>query len=269
MKKAFRGKYRILASENLAPDVFELKINASDIATASSAGQFVNVYPEGGAMLLPRPISIADAKNDTIVLAFAVVGAGTESMANYKNGDHIELMGPLGNGFFSYGENEKLPEPKEVLLIGGGTGIPPLRFAASELKREYKSDVKLTACLGFAKQPWYKDDFEQVCDEVKIGSETEGEADFKGNVIKLMDTVFNGNGRENPELALACGPRPMLEAAAKWCEYRGIPLRVSLEERMGCGYGVCAGCAVKPRNSTTKKKVCSDGPVFWAEEVKW
>ena len=89
-----------------------------------------------------------------------------------------------------------------------------------------------------------------------------------------------------PSLALACGPWPMMAAASEWCKTRTIPLRVSLEERMGCGYGACAGCAVrtlllndpaKPQNGPSvidaegfiRKKVCVHGPVFWADEVVW
>jgi len=272
MKKAFRGKYHVRACENIAPEVFELRIDAPEIATASSAGQFVNVYLPGGAMLLPRPISIADAGEDSLVLVFAAVGAGTEIMSGFKGGDRIELMGPLGKGFFVYPGNPlsaKDAEPVKVLIIGGGTGVPPLYFAARELKREKGEAVKLTACLGFAGQTWYKDDFGRVCDEVYIGSETEDRADFKGNVIELLDTLDSGGANEKPDLALTCGPRPMLSAAAKWCGARGIPLRASLEERMGCGYGACAGCAVTTRAGTIKKKVCTEGPVFWADEVVW
>ena len=289
-KKAYRGEYRIQASTNISPGVFELQIVASEIAKAASAGQFVNIYLPGGDMLLPRPIGIADSTGDTLVLVYAVVGNGTKALTCYKNGDFIELMGPMGTGFFDYPgspadktETGGSARVDEVLLIGGGTGVPPLHFAARMLKQINGGPLKLTACLGFSAEPWYRGDFEEVCDEVRISSEAEGTADFHGNVIELLDMVYQEN---RPSMALACGPGPMLAAASKWCDDRDIPLRVSLEERMGCGYGACAGCTIatrplndanKPQNGPeapeikgiVKKKVCVHGPVFWADEVVW
>ena len=241
---------------------------------------------------------------------------------------------------------------REVLLIGGGTGGPPLYFAARSLVRGPKAGLapeqgpapwqshelepdskipagirmrqtdcpgfpagirmkqtacpgfpagaalKLTACLGFSAEPWYAEKFEAICDDVYVASETDGTAGFCGNVIELLDTIYplaewgrkqlysEETAKPYPDLALACGPKPMLAAAAKWCGARDIPLRVSLEERMGCGYGACAGCtidtkllndAAKPQNGPAvpdesgivRKKVCVHGPVFWADEVVW
>jgi len=274
MPKAIRGNYKIISVKNIAPDVFELRLHAPEIARDASAGQFVNIYLPDGAMLLPRPISIADSYDDELVLVFAVVGAGTKALSLMGSGEYIELMGPLGSGFFDYPDAEEF---FRVLLIGGGAGVSPLRFAARELRRDNKS---IAAFLGFAGKPWYTGEFYAVCDEVNIASETAGEASFHGNVIEMLDAEAGF------DLALACGPRPMMAAAALWCAARDIPLRVSLEERMGCGYGVCAGCTVplrllndaqKPQNGpsikdpngVTKKKACVHGPVFWADEVIW
>jgi len=306
-KKALRGSYRIVAVNKIAPDIVEMRISAPEIARIASPGQFVNVYLPGGEMLLPRPICIADAADDSVTLVFAVVGKGTEALSRFAGGQYIELMGPLGTGFFDYPgsptadslpddslpddslpvdslPDDSLPDvsaarpgPAEVLLIGGGTGVAPLYFAARKLESIHVDRLKRTACLGFSVEPWYTDDLKRVCDEVLIGSETEGMAAFHGNVIELLDTMYNSDNKhksditKKPVLALACGPRPMLAAAAKWCETRDIPLRVSLEERMGCGYGACAGCSVNTpaANGIIKKKVCVHGPVFWANEVLW
>jgi len=330
-EKARRGKYRIISANRIASDITELRINAPEIADRAAPGQFVNVYLPGGELLLPRPIGIADARDDTITLVFAVVGKGTKALSRFEEGQHIELMGPLGTGFFDYPgspaddsgtQEDRSPgtgffdypgspaddsgtqedrsklhaeegRPFEVLLIGGGTGVPPLYYAARELERIHGNLVRRTACLGFPAEPWYTNGFGRVCNNVLIGSETEGAAEFHGNVIELLDTVYplpqTKEGiqiKTYTALALACGPRPMLAAAAKWCEARDIPLRVSLEERMGCGYGACAGCTVDTRplndagrpqngpiipdaNGIIRKKVCVHGPVFWADEVAW
>jgi len=274
MQKAFRGNYTITQNKEISPGIFEIRFSAPEICGAAAGGQFVNVYLPGGAMLLPRPVSITGT-DGSLTLVYAVVGAGTEALSLIEEGECIELMGPLGDGGFDYPGNTA----KDILLIGGGLGIPPLLFAAQKMKE--KSDVNIKAFLGFRDDTFYVPEFKSVCCEVHIASETEGAAGFCGNVIDLLDS----KGAKG-ELALACGPRPMLAAAAHWCAEIDIPLRVSLEERMGCGYGACAGCIAetrflgdesKPQNGPyfpdekgiTRKKVCVHGPVFWADEVVW
>ena len=285
MQKAVRGKYTITQNKEISPGIFEIRFDAPDICGAAAGGQFVNVYLPGGSMLLPRPLGIAGSDGG-LTLVYAVVGAGTEALSLIEEGERIELMGPLGEGVFDYIGNTA----KEILLIGGGLGIPPLLFAAQKMKEE-RGDVNLTAFLGYRSDPFYVQEFKSVCGEVHVASETEGAAGFCGNVIDLLDSA-GAKGElaldcgPRPMLALACGPRPMLAAAAGWCAERDIPLRVSLEERMGCGYGACAGCTVETRflgdekrpqngpyfpdgNGITRKKVCVHGPVFWADEVVW
>ena len=350
MRKAERGIYEITHHAETAPGIFEMRAEAPGIGADATAGQFVNVYLPGGATLLPRPLGIADADGGSITLVYAVVGAGTSALSHFTKGERIEIMGPLGTGFFDYHyqgyqgdgtfdrhrhsgdgtfdvreRTQKEPSlscfagdesVSEVLLIGGGTGVPPLYFAARQLRDAYGKNIKLTAFLGFPAEPWYAGRLEGICDEVFTASETEGAAEFYGNAIELLrhrrDGSFYVRGRTqkepsllcsdrqglskdpspvmgpaaSPAMALACGPRAMLAAAAGWCEARDIPLRVSLEERMGCGYGACAGCTVntrllndesKPQNGPktpgkdgfVRKKVCVHGPAFWGDEVVW
>jgi len=286
---AFRNKYRVLTAKAVSDGIFELGIDAPEIAFSAEPGQFVNIYTEDSAMLLPRPVSIADASNDTLRLVYAVVGGGTKKLSGIRSGDRIELMGPLGAGFFNYPGSpmdetcaEKYTKPFDVLLIGGGSGIPPLYFAAKKLKGTFYEEIRLSAFLGFREAPWLVEEFKGICDGVAVASETKGAAGVFGLVTDLLDDPSS----PSPALALACGPRPMLEAVSQWCAASDIPLRVSLEERMGCGYGACAGCTVKtrplddvtkPQNGPGKpdaegiirKKVCVHGPVFWADEVVW
>ena len=291
MNQAFRGKYGIIKNEDIIPGIYELCVEAPEIAQGAAAGRFVNIYLPGGAMLLPRPVSIADARDGALTLVYGIVGAGTKALAELTAGCGLEVMGPMGTGFFDYPGSptdafpaEVFREEYEILLIGGGVGIPPLHFAARMLRAAVRGRVKIRAVLGFREYPWYTKEFEHVCDEVLIASETEGLAPFHGNVIGLLEKAYTD--KEGVGLALACGPRPMLAAASAWCGSRGIPLRISLEERMGCGYGACAGCTAgtrplndesKPQNGPAaadaagiiKKKVCVHGPVFWADEVIW
>jgi dihydroorotate dehydrogenase electron transfer subunit len=334
-----KESYAIVSNACVADGVFEMRIAAPEMAAGATPGQFVNLYLPGGAMLLPRPISIAGADADegaatdpsagaatdadagTVTLTYAVVGAGTAALAAMRAGETVDALGPLGIGFFDY---HGFVLPRRVLLIGGGVGIPPLRFAAKWLRGQAGGGgdsaggaaPRIDAFLGFRAEPWYLAEFEAVCDQVHASSDTAGAAPFHGNVVDLLnarcaDLTSNepteaggepagesadarhsgssdGSAAEgnvgSDILALACGPRPMLAAAAAWCAARGIPLRTSLEERMGCGYGACAACTCRMRavphlptegpkpqtpDGTVRKKVCAHGPVFWGEEVVW
>ena len=260
MKKAERGIFRITKNEEISPGLFELCVESPEIVSLASAGQFVNLYLPDKTKLLPRPISIADAYDNTLKLVYAVVGKGTLALTDQSVGMELEIMGPQGTGFFDY-EGSIIEDALTVLLVGGGAGIPPLYFAARKLKAIVNKRINIIGVLGYRDEPWYETEFSSVCDHVHIVSETEGRTKYTGNVLTVLENISMQN--QLPDLALTCGPGPMLKAVSEWCKGREIPLRISMEERMGCGYGVCAGCKMGG------KKVCTDGPVFWSDEVVW
>jgi len=278
----------------------------------------------------------ADKSDDSprIVLVYAVVGAGTAELASYAPGTEIQILGSQGNGY-------NLDElDRHVLLIGGGLGIPPLLFAARRIRETIMpgNNMKITALLGYRDVPYYVDDIGRYCDDVFYISENaplqgaqskssssggaQSEASpsnsahgtvlgFALRLPKINGTVMDmiacliaeGRLELNNTSILSCGSTPMLKAVAEWTAAHGIPAQVSLEERMGCGYGACVGCTVEIKNAsialsrpeqpgavpsdvapmqpgaipnsadptpkTTRKKVCKDGPVFPAEVVVW
>ena len=307
MSREARNTCRIIRNEQIADDIFELIIDAPDISGAAMPGQFINIYLPGGAMLLPRPISIADADKTTgeVSLIYAIVGEGTRALSLIPPGDgsnssiqsanFIDVLGPLGTGFLDYSDEIKV---NKVILIGGGVGIPPLLFAAKKLRETLGTCIEIKAILGYRETPWLENHFAGICDSVGTISENplvqnQTSQQSSGNVIDLLNTLSDEICTQDEllnksqTLALSCGPKPMLAAVSVWCEQNKIALRVSLEERMGCGYGACAGCTTKTRqlndpdkpqvgpskaagdDGIIKKKVCVHGPVFWADEVVW
>lgn len=247
----------IISQEEIAQDIFRMKLQCDRIAETALPGQFVNLYCREGEMLLPRPISICetDKKRGIVTLVYAVVGKGTESFSRLREGDIIKTLGPLGNGF-------KIDEDiKTHILIGGGIGVPPLVGLAKYLKGE------VYAFLGFARNPILIGELEGNGARVFVATE-DGSVGFRGNVIELLD-------RENVEgdMIYSCGPKPMLKAVSEWAKEKGIKAQVSMEERMACGIGVCVGCTCKIRRKNEEdwqnRKVCTDGPVFWGGEVIW
>lgn len=251
---------RVAGQERLTSDVYRIRIEGDfleDFYREAKAGQFINLYMKDKSTLLPRPVSICRITNSQLELVYRVVGKGTRELAGYHTGDTIRLSSPLGNGF-----DLSRCQSGSALLIGGGVGVPPLLQLAGELNRR---GIQCTGVLGFQKDPFLVKEMERVCHRVLVATE-DGSSGFTGNVVQLIE-------RENlsADHGFSCGPKPMLKALAQFCRKQPVPLQVSLEERMGCGFGACVGCAVDVRieGKIQKKAVCKDGPVFWSEEVFW
>lgn len=222
----------------------------------AAAGRFINIYPKGKDILLPRPISISEINEDGLTLVFGLVGRGTQELAAAQAGDSIRISTPLGNGFdiqrMGFSDEEK--HVKQIVLFGGGIGTPPLVELAKQLRLE--GCRKIAAVTGFKKDSFLTAELLAAGARVYAALETQGQ-----NVLDK----FRQEGLA-ADYAFACGPLPMLRALAGYFENR-TALQVSIEERMGCGYGACAGCVCHTKSGL--RRVCCDGPVFMADEVKW
>jgi dihydroorotate dehydrogenase electron transfer subunit len=284
----------IRRNESIADGIFRLVLRVPQQAQNGQAGQFINLYLPGADLLLPRPFGITNASGDVIEIVYAVVGAGTQRLSRLKAGEIIRALGPNGTGF------DLAAAGRKVMLIGGGLGIPPLLFAARQLRENAgtEAETKIAALLGFRERPYYSAEFRAYCDKVFVISEKRdalqrrqassgdagdprvlrsgSDAGITGTVVDLLNRlVADGQLAVTGTAILACGPVPMLRAVGEWAAKQGIPAQLSLEARMGCGYGVCVGCSVEVCDSgssgagTVKKKVCTDGPVFDAERIVW
>ncbi|MDR1665197.1 MAG: dihydroorotate dehydrogenase electron transfer subunit [Clostridiales bacterium] len=237
----------------LAPKMFE---NAGPVRP----GQFVMLYTGKGEMLLPRPISICEAFSDeTVRLVYQVAGQGTEYFSSLEEDARIGINGPLGNGFAVEGQDSPPAENRVHFLIGGGIGVPPLLSLAKEI---HLRGEKAVAVLGFRDEPILIEDFKEYCDAVHIATDS-GKHGFRGNAVQLLNNILNEQA-----YLYACGPRPLLKSLCEWADERGLPLQISMEERMACGIGACVGCSVKIKSDyVAYKRVCADGPVFFGNEV--
>ncbi|MDL2274370.1 dihydroorotate dehydrogenase electron transfer subunit [Oscillospiraceae bacterium OttesenSCG-928-G22] len=229
---------------------FELLLDAPGIVKAAAPGQFVHIKCEG--FTLRRPISICDAEGGTLRLLVDRRGKGTAWLSERKAGETLDVLGPLGNGFDV--------SPKRVLLAGGGIGVFPLLFAA-------KKHGNAAAALGFqsADKILLRSEFEAVASlHIATDDGSYGRHGFVDAVVRdLLDA-------EPFDAILACGPTPMLRSLQKLSAETGVPLQLSLEERMGCGVGACLVCACKTKDGAGNilhKHVCKDGPIFPGEEV--
>lgn len=232
---------KVLCNEEVAPGVFLLRARGE---FSARPGQFYMVRAWELDPPLSRPFSVFDLSRDGISFLYAVRGRGTRLLSQLSSGDELTLFGPLGNAW------ERADG--RVALVGGGLGIAPLYFTA-------KAFGEVDVYLGFRGRPYLVEEFRQVAARLHVASES-GEGGKKG----FVTDVFSPQGYS---ACYACGPLDMLKAVAKKCREVGVPLYVSLEERMACGLGACLGCTVFTVRGP--KRVCRDGPVFRAEEVLW
>ncbi|MDD3126708.1 MAG: dihydroorotate dehydrogenase electron transfer subunit [Candidatus Izemoplasmatales bacterium] len=211
-------------------------------------GQFIEIkVSDTMTPYLRRPLSVADYKNGELTLVYKVVGLGTKILSTVKPQSSLDVIEQLGNGF-----NLDTVE-KNITLIGGGCGCVPLLFLAKELRLRRKT-IKFIAGFQSSKDCFFVDEFSQL-GAVKVITD-DGTLGTQGNVITAMNHIIES-------YYYAVGPKSMLQAIAtisKWGQ-------MSLEERMGCGFGACMGCSIM--TSQGIKRVCVDGPVFNTEDIIW
>ena len=249
----------VLSQKEIAPRIFDMWI-ATELAACAKAGQFIGVYPKDRSTLLPRPISICQVndKKDALRIVYRIAGQGTAEFSSYQEGDSVEILGTLGNGFPT-----EAAEGKKVFLMGGGIGIPPML----ELARELPASTEKQIIVGYRDdQLFLKEDLEKN-GTVYIATE-DGSVGTKGNVL---DAIREQN--LTADVIYACGPTPMLRAIKEYAAEKGIKCYISLEEKMACGIGACLACVCQSKDvdhhsNVHNKRICKDGPVFLAEEVE-
>lgn len=242
-----KSKYKILENKKIAKDVFEMVLEG-DTTAINKPGQFINIEIED--LYLRRPISVCDYDEKTITVIYKVVGQGTEKMSKLEKGKELDILTGLGNGFDTKNSGDK------PLIIGGGVGTPPMYRLCKDLISEKKTP---TVILGFNSKEdmFYKDKFEELGVKVYI-STVDGSIGIKGFVTDVMKTIGDFT------YFYACGPMVMLEAV---CKEANISGEISLEGRMGCGFGACMGCTIQTKKGN--KRVCREGPVFDKEDLIW
>jgi dihydroorotate dehydrogenase electron transfer subunit len=262
---------------------FLLDLHAPRQAEATRPGQFAMVrLLEHTDVLLRRPMSIFDvrpraaagraaangAPPEIIQLLYKIVGRGTRLMALLKPGDQVELLAPLGHGFF---EEEYLPFAQgadEVLHVAGGIGIAALLLPARQIT---KAGLRQRLFFGgrTGDDLVGTEDFESYVEEVVLATEN-GSKGHQGFVTAPLEKYLAGHPK-GKFLLMACGPWAMLRATVNLAQRYGHPCLVSMENRMGCGLGVCLGCSIRVEGTghAAYERVCTEGPVFRAERVIW
>lgn len=249
MKKPYLCE--IIKKTELIKDTFDIVVKFPEM---SAPGQFIHVLC-GDGVLLRRPISICDAGDDWLRFIFSVRGEGTKRLAQYKTGDMLDILGPLGNTSF----NMKKRGEGTAVVIGGGIGIFPLYYLAKSM------GGNVEAILGFRSKNLIimEDEFKGVCSKIHITTD-DGSYGTHGFVT---DALLERMKKGDVSSLYACGPTCMMKAVKKIAEENDIYCQLSLEERMGCGIGACAVCVCKSKDEYVK--ICHNGPVFDSREVEF
>lgn len=232
----------ITENRKVGPDVYLLKL-AGDISLDGS-GQFANLKLDDH--YLRRPLSIHDYDKHSISFLYKILGVGTKELSEYPIGKKIDVLLPLGNGF----DTSKAKKP---LLIGGGIGIAPLYHLAKELVNQGK---EINIILGFKNKDevFYEEEFKKFGSLIILTDD--GSYGELGNPVSYLKSH-----QVEYDYYYACGPSVMLKFLAQ-----AFPNgEVSLEARMGCGFGACMGCSIK--TTLGNRRICKDGPVFSSQEV--
>ena len=238
--------FEIQSNEQIAKNVYRMQLGGD--TTGILPGQFVNIRVQG--QFLRRPISVCNVEQPLnniephLTIIYKVVGVGTEAMSHLPVGTQLDVLTVLGNG---YNLSKAGDAP---LLVGGGVGVPPMYMLARQLREAGK---KVRVILGFntKDEVFYEEKFRALGCDVTVTT-VDGSHGIKGFVTNALD------GQQS--YYYTCGPLPMIKALLQAAGTNG---EVSMEERMGCGFGACMGCTIQTTQGP--KRVCKEGPVFPAE----
>ncbi|MGP1361863.1 MAG: dihydroorotate dehydrogenase electron transfer subunit [Candidatus Fimenecus sp.] len=249
----FQELCEIKTIKKLIEDTVKMTIHSSNISKNIKPGMFLNILC--GDNILRRPISVlsSDKLTGLVSFAFQIKGEGTRWLSNRKEGEYIDVLGPLGNPF-------EIDNNVHNIFVGGGIGVPPIIFAANSCKKNS------SVILGFRNK-------ERIILLDELNSENDifiltddGSFGEKGFVNIALEKELNKY--ENSTI-YACGPDIMLKKVVETANKFNAKSYVSLESRMACGLGACLCCATKIKigNEIEYKHICKDGPIFLGQEV--
>lgn len=242
----------IVKNEKIAENIHAVTF-ALDEDISVRCGQFGNISV-GGTHLLRRPIAICKVDGREVTFCYQIKGEGTQKLKSMEAGTRLNVLMPLGNGFYLE-ENEK-----KIALVGGGVGVFPL----ISVLREYAATKDIAAYIGYRNKGAVCGVEEFAKAQKFIAVTDDGSYGAQMNAVQAFAADLEKGNR--PDVVLACGPTPMLRALKTLVEKENLNCYVSLEERMGCGIGACLVCVCDMTNGK-RARVCKDGPVFNAKDV--
>lgn len=270
--------YRLVWKHEAAEGIWDICLETEgELVKDLRPGMFVNVeVPYDPSHILRIPLSFyrADPVRGWISMIVAAVGEGTKRLCALDAGEGATLIGPLGHGW-------ELPEEgtERAILVAGGVGAPPV-YAAARMLMNVGIDCDVVMGAQTERRFWKDGASALMGNDGGAGYESalsaggraevfaatdDGSYGFHGFVTSVMEDLLQ---KRSYGAAMACGPLPMMAGVARLAREAKIPCQVSMEKMMTCGFGACNTCNVAMADGTYKA-CCTDGPVFFAEEVLW
>lgn len=257
----------IISNEEVAQDHYLLRCTCPEIAESALPGQFVHVLIAGDSgLLLRRPFTIYSIHGTQISMLYQVTGEGTGVLAQMRSGVTIQVLGPLGKAFHIP------PHLEAAILVGGGAGIASLMLLATELKKTGVRTLGLVGAVNRARLLSVSD-LRRIDVETHVATD-DGSVGYHGFVTEILSCILERPqtySLQNPTV-YACGPHAMLHAVTQLTLSHHTSTQLAMENRMGCALGVCLGCVCRVRTTTggvEYQRVCTEGPVFNAEDIVW
>ncbi|HEY2554885.1 MAG TPA: hypothetical protein VGI15_06525 [Candidatus Cybelea sp.] len=260
----------VLERCELAQGVTLLTLYAPQLASAVRPGQFVMAIPPSGESAATA-LAVYDVSGKHASILFFVTGKRTRELAGLTPGARLDVVGALGNGF-DCTRNER-----DVAIVAGGVGIASVWLCAKALLAR-GARVRLFYGARTAELLVEVQRFGDAGCELILTTDdgTRGEPGFVTDALQRAAP---------PQAIFACGPSPMLRRVGQIANELKIRAQLSLEETFGCGVGGCWGCVVpltagsdrapnfppaqRGGSDVVYARVCREGPVFLADELKW
>ena len=238
----------IKSNKRVADGIYRMTLDG-DASQIARGGQFVDITVPG--KFLRRPLAAMDWSGDSLTVVYKTVGKGTAQMSELKAGAELNVLLPLGNGFDASKCREK------ALVVSGGLGASPVYGLVKDLLARGR-EVKLIMGFNSAGDAVLVEDYKKLGVDVTVVT-MDGSIGMKGLVTDAIREL-----QPPHDFFYTCGPKVMMKAV---CEMLPGPGQASLEERMGCGCGICYGCTCHTKKGP--RRVCADGPVFDKEDIIW
>ena len=260
----------VIERRELATGVVLVSLDAPLLAKTTCPGQYIMAIPPSGEAAATA-LAVYEAEGKRASLLFFITGKRTRELSELRSGDRLDVVGPLGNGF------DCSEAARDVAIVAGGVGIASVLLCAQALLRN-GSRVRLFYGARTAELLVDAERFAAAGCELVVTTD-DGSRGERGFVTDALARA------RRPDRIYACGPSPMLRGVARIADWFGVRAQLSLEETFGCGIGGCWGCVVPVIASSAQApsfppaalggsdvayaRVCKEGPVFWADELRW
>lgn len=266
----------IWSNKKISDPYYEMEFGGAELEGAGEIkpGQFLMLKVGSGCgPFLRRPFSFYRVKDHQGIVSasvlYRIAGRGTRMMAGLREGEKIDLLAPLGNGF------SHPPGIRKAILVAGGIGVAPLSFLAEHMNQNGQPPLEIIFLYGGRSSAdiIHLDWLRSVSSEVRICTD-DGSGGSKMLASELFESYLKETGGGDPGAWIfSCGPKEMLKAVSRIAQRHGLPSQICLEAFMACGFGACLGCAVRlhgeDERSIVHERVCREGPVFPGERIAW